>query len=293
MTSLRREVHYKLVVLKFFRKAILLHPKGKFRLIWDIIALLLIIYDLFYVPYQLGFDLTDTGFLYYFDMSKDIFFFVDFFTNFFTGYYDKHGTLIMEAKAIVRNYLRSSWIIPDFITSMPIALIVDASLSDDQNSHNASIVKLLRIARFVRLIRVLKAMRLMRIFNKVEELFYSLAYRSVKGIFSILFYILIFAHWAACLFHFVGMLDFQDSGDSWLTRYDINTQSLYDRYVASMYWSIATMITVGFGDIVPATTAERLVAIVAMLSGCVLFAYSMNTIGMLVQNINARASKTK
>ena len=37
------------------------------------------------------------------------------------------------------------------------------------------------------------------------------------------------------------------------------------RYVASLYWAITTMSTVGYGDIVPVNTAERIFAISAMV----------------------------
>ena len=43
--------------------------------------------------------------------------------------------------------------------------------------------------------------------------------------------------------------------------------------------AITTMITVGFGDIIPQNNSERLFAVFSMLVACVVFAYSMNTMG--------------
>lgn len=293
VASMKRELQGHLQFLIYLKNNIYVNPKGKFRLVWDIISLVLIFYDLFYVPFQIGFGTEASGFLYYFDVVKDFYFFADLFVNCFTAFYDKSGTLITSKRAIIKAYTRRAWFLPDLLTALPIPLILDFTLNSDQNSNNVSFLRLLRFIRFVRLIRVLKAIKLMRIFNKVEELFYSTVFSSFKSFFTLFFYIVLFAHWMACLFHFVGSWVGEDGRLSWLSEYNLLFQSIGDRYVAALYWSIATMITVGYGDIIPYSTEERLVSIVAMLSGCAMFAYSMNSIGMLVQNWNARASKTR
>jgi len=291
MKSIKREVKYKLGFLSFIRENIILHPKGKFRLVWDTIALVLIFYDLFYVPMTLGFELKAEGFLFFFDILKDLFFVVDVFLNCITSYFDKNGNLISKPKAIVSNYVRSNWFIPDVITALPIPLIVDFVIDEDSKSRN--FMKLIRFIRFVRLIRIIKALKLLRIYSKIEEFFYSALFNGIKSIFSLLFYIVLYAHWIACLWHFVGQIDFDSSGETWMVTYDLIGKSLSERYVASLYFAIMTMITVGYGDIVPVTMSERIVSIIAMLSGCGMFAYSMNSIGILVQNLNARSSKTR
>lgn len=290
MNSLKKEVQVHWLFLIWLKDNIYVHPKGKFRLVWDIISLIFILYDLFYIPYQIGFSLDETGFLYYFDVVKDFFFFTDFIINCFTAFYDKSGALITSKRAIIKAYVRRKWFIPDLLTALPIPLILDFILN---SSESVGILRFVRFIRFVRLIRVLKAVRLMRIFNKVEELFYSNVISSIKSFLTLFFYIILFAHWMACLFRFVGAWVSDDGRLSWLSEFNLQYESSADQYVAALYWSLATMITVGYGDLVPYSTEERIVSIVAMLSGCAMFAYSMNSIGVLVQNWNARASKTR
>ncbi len=51
--------------------------------------------------------------------------------------------------------------------------------------------------------------------------------------------------------------------------------SNWTKYVVSLYWAFSTLCTVGYGDVVPSTTGERLFAIGAMLVGATIFAYFM------------------
>jgi Ion channel len=46
------------------------------------------------------------------------------------------------------------------------------------------------------------------------------------------------------------------------------------------------MTTIGFGDIVPKNLEERIIAIAIMVLSCFMFAYSVNSIGVLVNAIN-------
>ncbi len=53
------------------------------------------------------------------------------------------------------------------------------------------------------------------------------------------------------------------------------------RYLNSIYFGFITMITVGYGDICPVTSYEKLYTIIVTLLSCGMFGYSMNTIGAI------------
>ena len=44
-------------------------------------------------------------------------------------------------------------------------------------------------------------------------------------------------------------------------------------YIASLYWTVTTVTTVGYGDITPTAPAERVYAIICMVVGTGVFGY--------------------
>ena len=55
-----------------------------------------------------------------------------------------------------------------------------------------------------------------------------------------------------------------------------------------MYFSVITMLTVGYGDVAPCTTIERLFSIISIILTCGVFAYCMNVIGSIIHNLEEK-----
>lgn len=72
---------------------------------------------------------------------------------------------------------------------------------------------------------------------------------------------------------------------SWATQHDItgNTSAFHD-YIISLYWAAATTTSTGYGDITAVNREERVVALIAMIIGLILYGYILGAIAATIAN---------
>lgn len=96
-------------------------------------------------------------------------------------------------------------------------------------------------------------------------------------------------HVAACFWFLTYKLsDF--APDSWVVRMEYQDASLSAKYLVSIYWAIATILTVGYGDLSGKTTMERGVAIIWMLIGVAFYALTIGMITSVLDRIDTKES---
>jgi len=108
-------------------------------------------------------------------------------------------------------------------------------------------------------------------------------------------------HVIACLWYFVGEVGVAHSDclppegtdpDDWGMPESCGWRSVewgttsapppIDGYIKSYYWAITTLSTVGYGDISPVTQREEVVTILVMLTGNLIFAMLIGTLGSMM-----------
>ena len=64
--------------------------------------------------------------------------------------------------------------------------------------------------------------------------------------------------------------------DTWLVVKGLENAFWMEKYLYSIYWALTTMVTVGYGDIVPQNRVEVGFCSFTILSGSMVFGYCLN-----------------
>ncbi len=144
------------------------------------------------------------------------------------------------------SYMLSFYGLIDLFTWLPLLLVGNATLA----------IRLLRILRLLKLIRYLRAM----------HLFLSSLRDTVEIMLVVAFTILIVIAISGNII------------------YALEPETIPNAFVGS-WWSLVTMTTVGYGDIVPITTGGKVVASILMITGITIFAMLTGTISVKVAQI--------
>ena len=130
-------------------------------------------------------------------------------------------------------------------------------------------LKIFRVVRLLRLVKLARVFRASRIFERWESAL-GLTFAVLK-LAKFIFGVMMLSHWMACLWGLVPQIE--EAEINWITN-DGLPDVAADRYTASLYWAVMTLITIGYGDIPAITRSERLVCVLCMMIGGGTYAYS-------------------
>ena len=259
-------------MIRFMIKFIIhMRPSLKTRIFWDITVIIILTTQMWYIPVFASFSIAQEApsLNMYFQTVPLIIFTIDIFFNFVTGYYSK-GYWVTDKVRIARHYLKKEfWI--DVITLISLYM----SYSGDGGD-------------FWALFFMLRVIRISKMFRKIEDHFQlQVKYSSSLSLGKLTITLLFFVHIFSCFWHFVAQAEtyFEPTCQTWLVVKDLEAEPWYIKYMASFYFTLVTSVTVGYGDITPTTSIERLCSCLIILFGCGQNAYSINSIGAIFQDM--------
>ena len=266
-------------------------PSSKWRLAWSLVYMQLMLYTAFVMPYRMAFyeDVQDTWFIV--DSVVNALFAVDIGLTLNTAFYNNEGELVTSRKAMFLNYFKS-WLIIDAVACFPFNAMGSQSTYSESGSNQVSgllrLMRLPRLYRLVRLARVFSAARRdghSRLFDQFQELV-SVKHSSFRLVLF-LASAAVAIHLMACLWYFVPVLEGLPP-DTWLYVRSMQDSSESEIYVNCLYWTVTTLATVGYGDIVPTTVAEKVVAIGWMLFGVFFFSFVVSSLASLLSSVDTK-----
>lgn len=273
---------------KYRNVQLILYPDDSFKSLWDMVLVLILAYTCIIMPFRIAFLSNDdnTAIWSIVDWTTDSFFYGDILVNFISAYYDDEDELIVSKKTIFWHYI-TGWFFFDLVGAFPIDQIVDVN-------RYGNLVRVSRLPRLYRLLKLTRLIRLLKIVkerNKIMKKFVD--FLRISSGFERLFFsflsIFVFCHISACFWYMTGELN--DSQDNWITRFDYVDADNFDSYIASIYYIVQTVVTVGYGDINSGNSIERSFSCCLMFIGVFFYSFTIGSLSSLISNLDSNSAR--
>lgn len=212
------------------------------------------------------------------DYCLTIVFLMDMGINFNLAYYNERDKLVYERRDIARHYMKF-WFWIDFLSVFPffaIAMVLSRNIGEDRTQNNQDPLY------FLRLFKLLRLVRLHRVFTFFRIIRYSRKMPVVATIllrnFSVVFF---WCHLWACIMYFISREYNFDPDNTWIGAAH-ETLNEFQRYALSLYWSVTTFSTTGYGDWSPVNSVEQIFCVIYMQLNVVIMAWVIGSITLLI-----------
>ncbi|MBA0691272.1 hypothetical protein Goari_008907 [Gossypium aridum] len=244
---------------------------------WEIWLVVLVIYSAWICPFEFAFLTDKNDALFIFDNIVNGFFAADIILTFFVAYLDGQSYLLVDdPKKIAIRYI-STWLAFDVCSTAPFQSL-NLMLTDHGSELGLRLLNMLRLWRL---------RRVSSLFARLEkDIRFNYFWTRCTKLISVTMFAV---HCAGC-FNYLIADRYPDPSRTWIGAVypNFKQHSLWDRYVTSIYWSITTLTTTGYGDLHAENPREMLFYIFYMFFNLGLTAYLIGNMTNLVVHWTSR-----
>uniref|UniRef100_A0A8C3XPV7 Voltage-gated delayed rectifier potassium channel KCNH4 n=1 Tax=Chelydra serpentina TaxID=8475 RepID=A0A8C3XPV7_CHESE len=269
---------------------ILLHY-SIFKALWDWLILLATFYVAVTVPYNVCFTGTEDSLAaarstIVSDIAVEMLFILDIVLNFRTTYVSQSGQVVYDTRSICIHYV-ATWFFVDLIAALPFDLLY---------AFNVTVTSLVHLLKTVRLLRLLRLLQKLDRYSQYSAMVLTL----LMSMFALL------AHWLACIWYVIGRKEMESNDPlswdiGWLHELGKRLEAPYvnssaggpsvrSTYIASLYFTLSSLTSVGFGNVCANTDAEKIFSICTMLIGALMHAVVFGNVTAIIQRMYSRRS---
>lgn len=235
----------------------MIESENRYREIWDHFVFAVALLAAIEVPLRIGFGLAISPAARLMEVGLTVVFLADIVLKFYI--HSRPSTQSPGQRDSGGRRYPGGWILVDMLAALPIALVISGL------PQAAGLNRLLKLAHFPRLHREWQRRHLM--------------HPSLSRLFIFILLASVFAHWTAC-----GWIRLGGSSP--------NTD-MTETYVEALYWTITTLTTVGYGDIIPQNLPQRIFAIFVMIAGVGSYGYVIANVAGFIANMDLIRTRHK
>ena len=281
-------------------KEIYISPNSIFIKIFDIIIFLCSLFYLIVVPFLFSRNIIlseENKICKLFLIMIDLIYIFDIILNCFRPYQNFDENLVIKTKYIFLHYIKT-WFFIDFIQCFPFfttfqyleKVCIKNHYKDydlDRSGYNI-INPILYIIILVKIIKIYKLFNNSIIISNIQEILSKNEILDYYGnfIFSV-FISFCFLNLCACLFIFIG----KNSYPNWIIKMGFQDESYISIYIASIYFILVTITTVGYGDISGNSEAEIFFQMFLLIIGTIAYSFVISYFSNYIIKINQKSMK--
>lgn len=211
------------------------------------------------------------------------------------------GTWIGHRSEIIGRYVSSGWLFVDIFSIFPFwvfGLGLGATGAESTSDATGQLTSL----RLVKLLRMLKLARVMKASSHFKPHFQSLLMDrlemtyAVLNVISLMISLVLYTHLQACFWALFSSFTADPAvpnKPTWTSTFNQTHFATFgtpaqpwDYYMSSLYWSAMTVTSIGYGEMLPVNSEERLVCSVMMIMSGMLWTYVLSTASGIAATLN-------